>query len=527
VKHIPYWTLALIFACLGVAAFTALGNDDDALRELFIAEPGSTLGQTLASGELWRLITPIFLHFGVLHLLFNMMWVWDLGREIEKRNRPWFLPVFVALIGVAGNLAQYFASGPAFGGMSGVVYGLIAYIWIRNRLNAKPRYELNQFDLVTAVIWYFACWTGALGPIGNWDHTAGLVGGLIWGYLDPVPVRKDVPAPSPTGGGKLPSWLMPRPPDASQLASGAPTTSTTSATDLPSPSKSPSSKSPSSKSPSSKSPPRPMVERVLAPILVSLIGLVGFGGLLLLSRPQQTQQCTSSGDAIALDEIGICSNELTMTTEPAARVRLLIDRGNAYRATGQIDPAIKDYEAALTLDPDNAHALAARGVTERQARDTARGKADIARARELDAKIDNDNSALRYWDLIDAALNGVPANDKAAIDVAMRAVLRGILAEMPATAPSQGTPNARSIQFRTNAPGVVISQRWREQSPEETSVILQYQYRDLLLGEQAISVSVSVGGIWETIAIPWTAIKGFDDRTAYFGFALNNADATK
>jgi GlpG protein len=517
VRQIPYWTLALIIACLWVAAFTALGDNDDALSALFIAVPGSTLWQTLASGELWRLITPIFLHFGALHLLFNMMWVWDLGREIEKRNAPWFLPAFVAMIGIAGNLTQYFASGPAFGGMSGVVYGLIAYIWIRNRLSAQPSYELHQRDVVTAVIWYFLCWTGALGPIANWAHTAGLVGGLIWGYLDPVPVRKDVPAPNSTGGGKLPSWLVRRQPDASQLASAAPTTSTTSATDLP----------PSSKLPSSKAPPRPVIDRVLTPVVISLIALVGFGGLLLLSRPQQTRQCTSSGDAIAQDEIGICSNQLAMTTEPAARVRLLIDRGNAYRATGQIDPAIKDYDAALALDPDNAHAFAARGVTERQARDTARGKADIARARELDATIDNDYSALRYWDLTDAALNGVPANDKAAVDVATRGLLRRILAEIPATAPSQGTPNARSIQFRTNAPGVVISQRWREQAPEETSVVLQYQYRDLMLGEQAISVSVSVGSVWETIAIPWTAIKGFYDQTAYFSFALNTADATQ
>jgi hypothetical protein len=208
-------------------------------------------------------------------------------------------------------------------------------------------------------------------------------------------------------------------------------------------------------------------------------------------------------------------------------VRLFVDRGNSYRSTGQIDPAIKDYAAALALDPDNAHAFAARGATERQARDTARGKADIARARELDTNIDNDYPALRYWDLTDAALTGVSAGDKAAIDVAMRAVLRRILAEMPATAPSQGTPNARSIQFRTKAPGVVISQRWHEQSPEETSVVLQYQYRDLVLGEQTISVSVSFGGIWETIAIPWTAIKGFYDETAYFGFSLNDEDATK
>jgi|SRR5215471_15218870 len=180
----PTLTPVLIAACVAVAFHTSLGNDRTALQPLFIAGRGHTLLQEIAAGKVWRLLTPIFIHFGPVHLLFNMMWVWDLGREIEKRNSPWFLAGFVALVGISANIAQYLASGPAFGGMSGVVYGLLAYIWVRNRLDPNAGYVLHQYDVLTCMGWYVLCWTGALGSIANWAHTAGLIGGLAWGYLE-------------------------------------------------------------------------------------------------------------------------------------------------------------------------------------------------------------------------------------------------------------------------------------------------------------------------------------------------------
>jgi membrane associated rhomboid family serine protease len=182
--QVPTLTPVLIAACVAVAFRTSLGDDRTALAPLFITGRGHTLLQEIAAGEVWRLLTPIFIHFGPVHLLFNMMWLWDLGREIEKRNSPWFLAGFVALVGIGANIAQYVASGPAFGGMSGVVYGLLAYIWVRNRLDPNAGYVLHQYDVLTCMGWYVLCWTGALGPIANWAHTAGLIGGLAWGYLE-------------------------------------------------------------------------------------------------------------------------------------------------------------------------------------------------------------------------------------------------------------------------------------------------------------------------------------------------------
>jgi GlpG protein len=206
VKQLPFLTLALIVASVVVALSSSFGADENTLKALFFATPGRAGLEEIEAGQVWRLVTPIFIHFGPLHLLFNMMWTWDLGREIEARKGLWFLGGFVTVVGVAGNVAQYLASGPSFGGMSGVVYGLLAYIWMRNRLDANAGYVLRQYDVITCVGWYFLCWTGLLGPIGNWAHTAGLIGGLAWGYLDNAPVRS-LGGLQPTPDAPLPSFL--------------------------------------------------------------------------------------------------------------------------------------------------------------------------------------------------------------------------------------------------------------------------------------------------------------------------------
>lgn len=179
----PPITTALIAASVAISLLSSFGASTAALSPFFIADPGSAGFQDIVSGQVWRLITPIFIHFGVMHILFNMMWLWDLGGIIErKKGRPFFVG-FILLLGIASNLAQYTIEGsPFFGGMSGVVYGLLGYMWISGRRNPQSGFALHQQTVIMMFGWYVLCWTGFFGPIANWAHTVGLVIGIAAGY---------------------------------------------------------------------------------------------------------------------------------------------------------------------------------------------------------------------------------------------------------------------------------------------------------------------------------------------------------
>ena len=185
----PLLTLTLIVLSV-LASLPNLLSPDNVLAPFLIASPGSAGFADILRGEVWRLVTPIFLHFGLLHILFNMMWLWDLGGSLERLRGPLFLGMFVAVTGIASNLAQYVIAGsPFFGGMSGVVYALLGYVWMQGRVNPAFGAGLHQSTVIMMLGWYVLCWTGLLGPIANWAHTAGLLLGVAWGFVDRSPAR--------------------------------------------------------------------------------------------------------------------------------------------------------------------------------------------------------------------------------------------------------------------------------------------------------------------------------------------------
>jgi rhomboid protease GlpG len=177
--------LTVVLIAISVAAtLPVLTGNGAGVEALLIGRVGSAPFQDILSGEAWRLVTPIFVHFGVLHILFNMMWLWDLGGALEILKGRTFLGVFVLATGIASNVAQYALTGsPLFGGMSGVVYGFLGYGWMQSRFNPAFGLALHASTVTMMLVWYVLCWTGMLGPIANWAHTAGLAMGIAWGFL--------------------------------------------------------------------------------------------------------------------------------------------------------------------------------------------------------------------------------------------------------------------------------------------------------------------------------------------------------
>lgn len=142
--------------------------------------------EALANAEYWRLVTPAFLHFGVFHIVFNSLWMWDLGRRLEFVLGKLNYTVFFLVAASVSNLAQYFWADQVslFGGMSGVVYALLGYIWIRQWLNPHPALAVPRGIIIFMLGWLVLCLSGAIdyflaGGIANGAHVGGLLVGMF------------------------------------------------------------------------------------------------------------------------------------------------------------------------------------------------------------------------------------------------------------------------------------------------------------------------------------------------------------
>ena len=97
---------------------------------------------------------------------------------------------------------------------------------------------------------------------------------------------------------------------------------------------------------------------------------------------------------------------------------------------------------------------------------------------------------------------------------ALRGVIRKVLSEVART----GLPGEHHffITLATRAPGVRISSRLLAQYPEDITIVLQHQYWDLTVTEQAFEVGLSFNGVPERLLVPFSAIKGFLDPSVQF-----------
>lgn len=178
--------LALIVLAVVVAVYTQFQTDSPYLAQLQIRDVSRVGGsglEEIRSGEVWRLFTPCFVHFSFLHLVFNMMWLYDLGRQIEASRGTLTLAWLFLVIGGTSNYAQYLGDGPQFGGMSGVVFGLFGYVLLMARFAPSAGMVMINSNAIFVLVWFVVCLTGAVGPIANWAHGVGLLLGLGFGGI--------------------------------------------------------------------------------------------------------------------------------------------------------------------------------------------------------------------------------------------------------------------------------------------------------------------------------------------------------
>ncbi|WP_085675589.1 MULTISPECIES: rhomboid family intramembrane serine protease [unclassified Pseudomonas] len=201
-------TATVLVLCLIVAGLTRLGDNLNVISWFTFLDfrvqgeylHFTPLAQGLAKGQWWRLVSPMLLHFGVLHLAMNGLWYWELGKRIELRQGPWLLLGLTLLFSLVSNLAQHYTSGPSlFGGLSGVLYGLLGHVWLYQWLAPNPHFNLPKGVLVMMLIWLVICLTGVVGQLGfgqiaNAAHVGGLLIGCLTGLLGGALARRKLSA---------------------------------------------------------------------------------------------------------------------------------------------------------------------------------------------------------------------------------------------------------------------------------------------------------------------------------------------
>jgi len=194
--------LTLIVVSVLVALGSSLGGDDRGtiMRTMLFVDiqhmnnPEIDWSTTEAKlidikqGEVWRVITPIFIHFGAMHLIFNLIMVYQLGSLVEDRRGTLKMGIMVLVIAITSNLCQALApaelgGGPIFGGMSGVLYGIFGYAWIKSSFEPGLGIRIPQSTVIILFAWMLLGFVGAFASMGihmaNWAHGIGCLTGVI------------------------------------------------------------------------------------------------------------------------------------------------------------------------------------------------------------------------------------------------------------------------------------------------------------------------------------------------------------
>lgn len=141
------------------------------------------------NNEWWRLVSPMFIHFSVTHLVFNCLWIYVLGSKVEVYDGSFTFLNIVIISSITSNITQYFLGGSIlFGGLSGVIYGLFGYCMIIELQSKKNIYDLPPAIYMFMLVWLVLGFLGVLnlfgfGNVANYAHLGGLISGIIFGMI--------------------------------------------------------------------------------------------------------------------------------------------------------------------------------------------------------------------------------------------------------------------------------------------------------------------------------------------------------
>jgi len=145
---------------------------------------GVKANQAILQGQLWRLITPVFLHGSLLHIAFNMYALYSIGPQLERHYGHWRYLALYLLAGFAGNVASFMFSASDSLGASTAIFGLIGAYGVFLYANRRIFGETARRALINVITIAVINLVLGLSPgIDNWGHVGGLVSGTLFAWF--------------------------------------------------------------------------------------------------------------------------------------------------------------------------------------------------------------------------------------------------------------------------------------------------------------------------------------------------------
>lgn len=171
------FTLSLMVTCAAVYVFSWLGFIVPIFDLLHFPESIDE------SWQVWRWFSHGLIHFSTLHLVFNLIWWWVLGGRIEQKQGALRLFQVFLISAAFSGLAQYLSAGPNFGGLSGVVYALLGYVWFLGYFAPQKGIHIERAYIGFMLAWLVIGFFEPFGmQIANIAHLAGLISGCVMGW---------------------------------------------------------------------------------------------------------------------------------------------------------------------------------------------------------------------------------------------------------------------------------------------------------------------------------------------------------
>ncbi len=191
--QVPILTYLLVALSVVITGASMLGGSQPGSLLYAVGNFGYVGPEQVWNGHVWGLVTTVFIHGGVMHLLFNMLWMVQLGRILERTLPPLTYLTFLVAAAAVGSATELLVSGTTGIGMSGVIYAMFGLMWAGRGYDAAWRAVATRDNLRVFILWGLFCVAATylhFLSIANGAHGGGFLFGLCIGSLFYSPRRR-------------------------------------------------------------------------------------------------------------------------------------------------------------------------------------------------------------------------------------------------------------------------------------------------------------------------------------------------